>query len=94
MLVSDILRGKGSAVITIDPDSTVDSLVALLGEKRIGAAVVSSDGSSVAGIVSERDVVAVLAERGPDVLSLRVSSICTTQVAVVGPATGSSRSCT
>lgn len=85
MLVSDILRGKGSLVVTIDPDSTVEALVELLGQQRIGAAVVSTDGTTVAGIVSERDVVRALAEHGPAALDQRVGSVCTTQVMVVVP---------
>ena len=57
MKVSDVLRSKGSEVITIKPDETISGLLALLAEHRIGAVVVSTDGSSVEGIVSERDIV-------------------------------------
>jgi CBS domain-containing protein len=54
MLVSDVLRHKGSAVVTVRPELTVEALLALLAERRIGAAVVSSDGIRVAGIASAR----------------------------------------
>ena len=57
MKISDVLRYKGSEVITVKPDETVSTLLDLLTEHRIGAVVVSTDGSSVDGIVSERDVV-------------------------------------
>jgi CBS domain-containing protein len=80
MRTSDLLRTKGVDVITVAPDSPVRQLVSLLTEHRIGAVVVSSDGSSVDGIVSERDIVRALAERGADVLDDSVTAICTTDV--------------
>ena len=55
MKISDVLRSKGGGVVTIQPDDTVDHLLALLDEHHIGAIVVSTDGASVEGIVSERD---------------------------------------
>ena len=58
MKINDVIKGKSSAkVITITPDATVRDLLALLAEHNIGAVVVSGDGNSVDGIVSERDVV-------------------------------------
>lgn len=57
MLISDVLRSKGPTVVTVRPDETVRALVEVLGAEGVGAAVVSADGESVAGIVSERDVV-------------------------------------
>ncbi|WP_345529446.1 CBS domain-containing protein [Actinoplanes utahensis] len=71
--------------MTVTPESTVERLVAVLGEHRIGAAVVSSDGSVVEGIVSERDVVRALAARGAAVLVEPVSAIATAQVRTVEP---------
>lgn len=62
MHLSTILTAKGGSVVTIRPDDTVASLVALLAEHRIGAVVVSGDGSTIDGIVSERDVVRALAD--------------------------------
>lgn len=85
MLVSDVLRGKGSAVLTIVPEATVADLVAMLAEHRIGAVVVSTDGTTVAGIASERDVVRVLASHGLEVLTQTVGQICTREVEVAGP---------
>ncbi|GAA2747936.1 CBS domain-containing protein [Terrabacter aerolatus] len=80
MKVSDVLRNKGSEVVTIKPDETVSSLLDLLTEHRIGAVVVSTDGSSVDGIVSERDVVSHLHGTGPSVLDVPVSQIMTSEV--------------
>ena len=80
MLLTDVLRSKGDEVVTVPPDTDVAGLLALLAQHRIGAAVVSSDGSRVEGIVSERDVVRALAERGSAALQEPVRSICTTDV--------------
>jgi CBS domain-containing protein len=85
--ISDLLRVKGGAVVTVTPDSDVRNLLAVLAEHRIGAVVVSRDGSSVDGIASERDVVRALAERGADVLGEQVSAICTVDVHIGAPET-------
>ena len=80
MKISDVLRYKGSEVITVKPDETVSGLLALLAEHRIGAVVVSTDGSSVDGIVSERDIVRHLHSSGTGVLEAPVSQIMTSEV--------------
>ena len=80
MKISDVLRSKGKGVITVRPDETVSGLLALLAEHRIGACVVSSDGSRVDGIVSERDVVRHLHSTGTAVLGGPVSAIMTGEV--------------
>lgn len=83
MQLRDILRSKGTDVVTIRPDAAVPDLVRLLGEHRIGAAVVSIDGHNVAGIVSERDVVRHL-DAGWE--SRTVAEIMTADVRTAGPA--------
>lgn len=80
MKISDVLRSKGSEVITIKPDETVSGLLALLAEHRIGAVVVSTDGGRVEGIVSERDIVRHLHSSGTGVLDAPVSQIMTSDV--------------
>jgi CBS domain-containing protein len=85
MRISDILRTKGGAVVTVDPGATIRDLLALLAEHGIGAAVVSGDGATVSGIVSERDVVRAIAARGAAVLSERVGEIMTADVSTCGP---------
>lgn len=79
MRISDVLRGKGSSVATVDPGLSVGALVAELARHNVGALVVV-EGGRVAGIVSERDVVRQLHERGADLLDARVSEIMTTSV--------------
>jgi CBS domain-containing protein len=80
MRINDVLHRKGGDVVTVKPDDTVSRLLELLAEHRIGALVVSVDGQSIEGIVSERDVVRQLHRRGPDILSVTVSQIMTTSV--------------
>lgn len=80
MRINDVLRRKGGDVVTVRPDETVQRLLELLAEHGIGALVVSVDGSSVDGIVSERDVVRQLHHRGPAILEDLVSQIMTTDV--------------
>lgn len=80
MNVDGILRTKGANVVTIRPDASVGQLVSGLREERIGAMVVSEDGRTVLGIVSERDVVRGLADRGPRILEGRVAELMTRQV--------------
>ncbi|MER7206178.1 CBS domain-containing protein [Streptosporangium sp. NPDC000239] len=85
MLIGKILQAKGSVVTTVRPDATVTDLLGLLAEHNIGAAVVSEDGFSIVGIVSERDIVRRLHEHGPGVLGAPVSSIMTTEVRTCSP---------
>jgi CBS domain-containing protein len=85
MRISDILRGKGEKVVTVTPDTNVERLLAVLAEHKIGAAVVSREGSTVDGIVSERDVVRALAMRGASVLGEPVTAIHTADVQTIAP---------
>ncbi len=77
MRVSDVLASKGSnEVFTISPDATVADLLDTLAELNVGALVVSTDGSTIAGIVSERDIVRKL-RTVENARSLPVSQIMT-----------------
>jgi CBS domain-containing protein len=80
MAVSHILSVKGRNVFTVRPSDTVDVVVKILGEKRIGAIVVTDDKGHIAGIVSERDVVKHIALEGAGVLKKLVSDIMTQNV--------------
>lgn len=85
MRIRDVLQSKGSSsVITIVPDASVRDLLAQLAEHNIGALVVSDDGATPAGIVSERDVVRRLGT-DPAVLDLTVSQIMTAEIQVCEP---------
>ncbi|WP_131743088.1 CBS domain-containing protein [Actinomadura roseirufa] len=85
MRIREILRRKGDAVATVRPETTVRQLLAVLAEHNIGAAVVSPDGTSITGIVSERDVVRRLHEHGADLLDRPVAEIMTAEVRSCGP---------
>ena len=83
MNIADVIRHKQSAhgaeVFTITPNDTVADLLAALAEHNVGALVVM-DGDTVAGIVSERDVVRRLASHGAQALETAVGDIMTTSV--------------
>jgi CBS domain-containing protein len=80
MRIADVLRNKGAAVTTINPEATVRELLAGLAEQNIVAMVVVGD-EGVVGIVSERDVVRQLHVHGASVLSRPISKIMTSAVA-------------
>jgi CBS domain-containing protein len=85
MKISDVVRRKGDLVVTVKPDETVEKLLDLLAEHKIGAVVVSDDGETVGGIVSERDVVRHLQSSGAAVLAGPVSQIMTSDVTTCAP---------
>ena len=84
MQLSTIIAAKGDFVATIQPDATIADLVAMLAEHSVGALVVSADGRTITGIVSERDVVRAMTH-GAEVLSRPVASIMTTHVFCASP---------
>ncbi len=84
MRIADVLRNKGSAVATVESRASVADLVAGLAEHNVGAMVVlGADG--IAGIVSERDVVRHLHDRGAELLAASVAEIMTTEVFTCSP---------
>ena len=84
MRIADVLRNKGSLVATVTPETTVTELLAGLADQNIGAMVVLGP-NGLAGIVSERDVVRKLHERGAELLTRPVSEIMTALVATCTP---------
>lgn len=84
MLVSQILKRKGDLVFTTGPSEAIADVAGLLHQRGVGALVVMEAGQ-VAGIVSERDVVRAVAERGAEALSAPVSSCMTPDVLFAGP---------
>lgn len=82
MLVRNILAEKGSDVVTMAPDETLAEAVQLLAKRRIGAVVVTKGGGRIAGILSERDIVRIIASDGPEVLARPVSAAMTAKVKV------------
>ena len=80
MTVSVILTTKSREVVTVEPNITLKSAVALLAAKRIGALLILGVDNRVAGILSERDIVRALAERGASALYEPVSQVMTRKV--------------
>lgn len=80
MLVSDILSKKGADVITITQDDTVATAASILASRKFGVLVISADGVTIDGIISERDIVRGLAATGGEILEASVSSIMTKNV--------------
>jgi CBS domain-containing protein len=80
MTVRAILSRKGRDVSTIAPTATLSEAVNLLAQRRIGAVIVTGADDRVAGILSERDIVRVLSERGPTVLQENVAAVMTRKV--------------
>ena len=86
MLIQHILATKGGDVIAVRPDATLADAVATLRTNRIGAVIVSDDdGTTVSGILSERDVVRVLADDGPTALDRAVADVMTAEVFTCDP---------
>jgi CBS domain-containing protein len=83
--VADILAVKGPAVVTIKPSDTIAALAQRLKEKRIGAAVVSSDGVAFEGVISERDIAYGLCVHKGDLHAMPVSALMTKAVITCSP---------
>ena len=79
MTVRSILNTKGHQIVSVEPDAKLAAAISLLGEKKIGAVLVMNQ-SRLEGILSERDIVRVLSERGAGVLGAPVSEVMTRRV--------------
>jgi CBS domain-containing protein len=77
MSVRAILKEKGSRVVTVPQNMTIKDVVATLSTERIGAVVVSNDGTAVSGILTERDIVNGLAKHGAALLDMAASDLMT-----------------
>lgn len=88
MRVADLLRTKGSEVATVPPRVSVTGLLEDLARYNVGALVVVDETGQLVGIVSERDVVRRLNERGAELLTAPVEEIMTTQVVTCEPGEG------
>ena len=91
MNVQTILAHKGSEVATIAQTASLDEAVGVLGQKRIGALVVSGDGRAINGIISERDIVQRVATQGMAALSGTVGSAMTTDIVTCSASDGLDR---
>jgi len=88
MRIADLLRHKGSEVASVLPELSVSGLIEDLARANVGAMVVVDSSGALVGIVSERDVVRRLNERGAELLHAPVSEIMTTSVVTCGSGEG------
>lgn len=87
MTVAAVLAGKGSQVATIGADAPLRDAVSQLAARNIGALVVTGESGDVAGMISERDLVACLDRHGPDLLDRPVAQAMTAPAITVDPHT-------
>lgn len=87
MTIASVLRTKGNTIVSVLPETPLMELVATISSRRIGAVLVLDAAGGLAGIVSERDVVKALANKGPAVATLCAGDIMTRTVTTVTPET-------
>jgi hypothetical protein len=80
MTVAHMLTEKGSSVVTVRPERTLEEAIHLLAEKRIGALVVTDEARTLVGIISERDIMRALAYQGAAALDAPISHHMTSDV--------------
>jgi len=85
MTVKSILSGKGDTIVSIDPTASLETAIKKLTEHRIGALLVLGPDHRLIGILSERDIVRVLAEQGAEVLRKPLANVMTRKVFTCGP---------
>ncbi|MGJ4856047.1 CBS domain-containing protein [Labrys sp. KB_33_2] len=83
MTVAQILKGKGRDIVALSPDATIAEASRTLAEKRIGAVLITHKNGSIAGILSERDVVRALAKASAEGFEHPVSKHMTAKVETV-----------
>lgn len=85
MNVAGILKEKGSDVLTVAADVTVADAARSLTDRKIGAVIVAGAGGGVGGILSERDIVRGVADKGAAILTQPVSTLMTAEVVTCQP---------
>jgi len=80
MIVAEILKTKGTRVVTVPETAPVLEAVSRMAYDRIGALVVSRDGRNIDGIITERDVLLALAGNGAGLATMKVEDIMTRYV--------------
>ena len=87
MTVASILKHKGSEIAHVSPADSIAAVSALLARRRIGAVLVLDTAGQLLGIVSERDIVRVLAQQGAATLEMTAAQLMTSSLVTVTPAT-------
>lgn len=87
MSIGAILRDKGAGVVAVGPGERLDGVARKLSAHRIGAVLVRDEAGAVIGILSERDLVRAIADRGEAALALSAAEVMTRDVVTVGLST-------
>jgi len=87
MIISSILKGKGSEVVSVRPEASILDVSRTLSQRRIGAALVRDAAGALLGIISERDIVAGMAGHGPGTTGLPAAQFMTHELVTVRPET-------
>ena len=85
MLISQVIKEKGDLVFTVSPGESLAEAAALLHQRQVGSAVVTGPDGAVVGMVSERDLVRMVALEGAAALQRPVSDAMTREVIFAGP---------
>lgn len=80
MIIAQILKSKGRGVMTARPDDSIQEIAARLAHRKIGAIVIVAENGRVAGIISERDIIRMLAAHGADALKMTANDGMTRDV--------------
>ena len=87
MTIAAVLKEKGASIISVTPETGMAEVAHVIATRRIGAVVVMDAARKLVGILSERDVVKALSQRGTAVLELKAADIMTRDVTMVDPNT-------
>ncbi len=87
MIVSAILKRKGSQVVAVAPEDTIAQVTRTLAQHRIGAALVKGADGAMLGIISERDIVRGMASQGQGTSQLPARQLMTGDVLTIAPQT-------
>lgn len=85
MNVDFILKHKGASVVSVDRNATAAEASGILSQRRIGALLVVGEAGAPVGILSERDIVSGIAQRGEGCLALPVEALMTRELVTCGP---------
>lgn len=85
MLITHVLRDKGAVVHTLTVDATLENAAKELHARKVGALVVLNDAGAVIGVLSERDIVREVAQRGAACLAERIGSAMSRDVVTARP---------
>lgn len=80
MYVRDILKNKGSDIISVNASDPISKVLSLMADNQIGAVLVTGEGGKIAGIISERDIVKAMKGHGETIFKKSVGDLMTTDV--------------